>query len=46
MRFILSATSHPIVNDPRYSDYTKTFLTPQDVKSDKDLVAAEVDRIR
>ncbi len=46
MRFILSATSHPIVNDPRYSDYTKTFLTPQDVKSDKDLVAAEVDRIK
>ena len=46
MRFILSATTHPIVNDPRYSDYTKTFLTPLDVKSDKELVAAEVDRIK
>jgi hypothetical protein len=46
MRFIFSATTHPIVNDPRYSDYTKTFLTPQDVKSDKGLVAAEVDRLK
>jgi hypothetical protein len=46
MRFIFSATTHPIVNDPRYSDYTKTFLTPQDVKSDKELVAAEVDRLK
>ena len=46
MRFIFSATTNPIVNDPRYSDYTKTFLTPQDVKSDKELVAAEVDRLK
>jgi len=46
MRFIFSATTHPIVNDPRYSDYTKTFLTPQDVKSDKELVAADVDRLK
>jgi hypothetical protein len=42
----MNATTHPIVNDPRYSDYTKTFLTPQDVKSDKGLVAAEVDRLK
>jgi len=46
MRFIFSASTNPIVNDPRYSDYTKTFLTPNDLKSDKSLVEAEIERVK
>ena len=46
MKFIFAATTHPIVSDPRYSDYSKTFLTPNDLKSDKGLVEAEIDRIK
>lgn len=46
MKFILAATTHPIVSDPRYSDYSKTFLTPADIKSDRGLVDAEIDRIK
>jgi hypothetical protein len=46
MKFIYSATTNPIVNDPRYSDYTKTFLTPQDLKNNKSLVEAELERVK
>lgn len=46
MKFIFAATTHPIVSDPRYSDYSKTFLTPNDIKSDKGLVEAEIDRVK
>lgn len=46
MRFIFSASTNPIVNDPRYNDYTKTFLTPNDIKTDKSLVDAEIERLK
>ncbi len=46
MRFIFSATTNPIVNDPRYNDYTKTFLTSNDLKTDKSLVDAELERVK
>lgn len=46
MRFIFSASTNPIVNDPRYNDYTKTFLTPNDLKTDKSLVDAELERVK
>ena len=45
MRFIFSETSNPILNDPKYNDYSKTFLTKEDL-SNKDLVSAEIERIK
>lgn len=47
MRFVIAATSnHPIENDPKYNDFSKTFLTPEDITKDSGLVNAEIDRIK